>query len=123
MAKAKKVGLWVIQFLIATLFVLQGVAKLTDGGGWVERFAEWGYPNGFVVVVGVVELIAAVGVLIPATAVIGAVLLIIIMVGAAFTHLTHGEIQVITNIIVIALCLLIIRGRQTQLKTWLQRFQ
>ena len=123
MAKVKTVGLWVVQFLIAALFFLQGVAKLTDGGGWVERFAEWGYPDGFVVVVGVIELIAAVSVLIPATAVIGAVLLIIIMAGAAFTHLTHGEIQVITNAIVIALCLLVIRGRWAQLKTGLRRFQ
>ena len=123
MAKVKTVGLWVVQFLIAALFILQGVAKLSDGGGWVERFAEWGYPDGFVVVVGVVELIAAVGVLIPATAVVGAVLLIIIMAGAAFTHLTHGEIQVITNIVVIVLCLLVVKGRWTQLKSWVWRFQ
>lgn len=123
MAKAKTVGLWVVQILIAAFFVLQGVAKLSTDGGWAERFAEWGYPDGFVLVIGVVELIAAVGVLIPATAVFGAAILIIVMIGAAFTHLTNSEPQIITNIVIIVLCSLVIWGRQAQLQSIMQKFR
>ena len=115
MTKAKIIGLWVVQLLLAAMFVLQGVMKLTGGGGWAERFSAWGYPDQFLLVIGAVELLAGVGVLIPVTAIPAASLIIVVMVGAAVTHLIHGEIQVITNAIMIALCLIVIYGRRDRL--------
>ena len=42
-------------------------------------------------IIGVFEILGAVGLLIPRTSAIASVGLIIIMVGALFTHLTHNE--------------------------------
>ena len=120
MAKAKLIGLWIVQILVAAMFIMQGVMKLTDGGGWTARFMEWGYPDGFVLVIGVVELIAGIGLLIPVTAVASAIVIIIVMSGAAVTHLINSEIQVITNIVFIAFCLIVVWARRTQLQRLLR---
>ena len=120
MAKAKLIGLWVIQILIAAMFIMQGLMKLTDGGGWATRFMEWGYPDGFVFVIGAVELIAGIGLLIPTTAVIGAIIIIIVMTGAAVTHLINSEVQVITNVVFIVFCLIVILARRAQLQRLLR---
>ena len=56
-----------------------------------EQFAAWGYAAWFATVVGVIEVVGAVLLLIPRVAFYGAVLLLIVMGGAVYTHLSNDE--------------------------------
>lgn len=87
--KTKNVVSWVLVALVAALYGLAGVAKLT--GAATINFAAWGYPAWFAVFIGVVEVAGAIGLLIPSTTRWAAYGLSIVMLGAAYTHLINGE--------------------------------
>ena len=88
----KLVGVWALQIVVGLLFVMLGVMKFRDPS-WVRNFVRWGYPDGFYMVIGVLEAAGGVAVLIPSFASYGALLLMSVMTGAALTHLVHGETQ------------------------------
>ncbi len=92
MDKSKKnIALWVIQALLAAFFALQGVMKLAGGEEVVANFQRWGFPERFYLLIGGLELLGGIGVLIPRTTFYAAAGLILILIGAAVTHITHGE--------------------------------
>ena len=84
------IGLWLLQVLLALAFTLIGVAKF-GGPSWARHFARWGYPDGFYAVIGALEALGGLSLLVPRAAPGGAALLGAIMIGAAATHLVHGE--------------------------------
>ncbi len=90
-AKAKTAGTWALAALLCLLFVMAGSAKFGSSDVWTGMFADWGYPDGFVYVIGAVEVGAAVLLLIPSLAAYAAVVLAVVMFGAAMTHLLHGQ--------------------------------
>jgi putative oxidoreductase len=95
--------LWTVTVLLAVFFTMMGLPKLLGLGGWAGRFATWGYPPSFVILVGVAELAGAVMVLIPRLAILGGALLAVIMLGAAATHLLHGEtVRVLVPLVLFA---------------------
>jgi len=91
MTKGKNIALWVIQIALVVLFVLMSSQKLLATQDVVDNFQRWGMPDGMYYIIGTFELLGAIGLLIPRTAGMAAVGLILIMIGAVFTHLTHGE--------------------------------
>ena len=90
MRMVKLAGTWSLQVLLGVLFVVLGVAKFGDPS-WARKFAGWGYPDGFYMVAGVLEIAGGLMVLVPRGASYGALTIATVMVGAALTHLTHGE--------------------------------
>jgi uncharacterized membrane protein YphA (DoxX/SURF4 family) len=88
---ARSVVVWILSILTALLLLAAGLPKILGQGGWAARFDRWGYPAGFVVVIGVVEVVGALMLLIPRVATVGAAILSVVMLGAAGTHLVHGE--------------------------------
>ena len=97
--KIKTIAPWVVQILLAILFVMQAVMKLSSIPGWVDRFSRWGYPEHFYLLIGALEGLGAIGLLIPKLSPYSAGMLFVIMVGATITHLTHGEPAIATIII------------------------
>jgi len=97
------IGFWILQFLLAALFAIQGIIKLSGSPAWVSRFRGWGYPDHFYFVVGLIELLGSIALLIPRIAKLGALLLIVVMTGATVTHVAHREPQVFTALVLIAL--------------------
>lgn len=91
MSKGKNIASWIIQGLIAVLFLMMGSGKLMSDPEVVANFTRWGMPNKMYLVIGIFEVLGAIGLLIPRLAGLAAVGLIFIMIGALFTHLTHGE--------------------------------
>ena len=85
------IALWVASVAVALLLLAAGLPKVLGQGGWGARFANWGYPSGFVGLIGAVEVAGAVMLLVPKVAVLGAAILGVVMLGAAGTHLVHGE--------------------------------
>ena len=59
--------------------------------GWSDQFAVWGYSQFFLYFIGSVELIIAVAVFAKPTRIYGLLGLIIIMIGALYTHLTNDQ--------------------------------
>ncbi len=87
----KSVAIWVPTVLLSALFIMQGLMKLSGMEAWVQRFREYGYPEYFYLVAGVLELGGALLLLVPRTARIGATVLGLVMLAAAATHFLQGE--------------------------------
>lgn len=116
------IALWIIQILLAIVFLMVGIMKVTqpkekllkNGMGFVEDFA----PN-TVRLIGVLEVLGATGVVLPALTGIlpwltplAAVGLSLTMVGAALTHLRRVEYpNIIANVILFALTVFVAYGR------------
>jgi len=105
--KAKTIGSWVVAVLLALAFLGAGSLKLTSQPMMVANFAGWGFPSWFLYVTGTIEVVSAILLLIPRTALIGTGLLICTMIGALLTHLTHGQAAMIGAPLVLLLLLLL----------------
>jgi uncharacterized membrane protein YphA (DoxX/SURF4 family) len=117
------IALWIITGLLAVGFLAGGAIKLSmpkeklaaaPGGGWVEDSS-----SGTVKAIGALEVLAAVGLILPAVIDIAPVLvplaavgLVLMMVGASITHLRRHEAQgIVVNLALLALAVLVAWGR------------
>jgi putative oxidoreductase len=99
-----RIAIWVCQAALAAMFIYAGAAKFGKPV-WARMFARWGYPDHFYLVIGVIEVAAGVGLLVPRLAAFSALTLVAVMAGAGMTHLVHGEVQRLTQIAVMSLLL------------------
>jgi uncharacterized membrane protein YphA (DoxX/SURF4 family) len=83
--------IWAVTLFLMQAFVGAGYLKLGDGSGWTQAFLEWGYPDWFRRLIGVVELAGGLMILWPRIAAYGAVLIFATMIGAVATHFRVGE--------------------------------
>jgi len=90
-SRVKRVISWAVQILLATSYVLAASGKLMSRPQWIEMFRHWGFPDKFYLVIGALELVGAIGLLIPRIAGYAAAGLILLMIGAALTNLIHGD--------------------------------
>jgi len=94
------IALWVVQVLVAAAFVVSGATKLSQPKekllkkwAWVEDFSQ-----GSVRIIGVLEVLGAIGIVLPElTGIVpwltplAALGLVLTMIGAALTHLRRAE--------------------------------
>jgi putative oxidoreductase len=99
-------GKWLLQVLLAIVMVGPGTQKFT-GPTWERMFRTWGYPDGFYLVIGAVEVVAGIGLLIPRVASASAITLAIVMAGAAATHIIHGDRNGIGELVFMSLLLVV----------------
>jgi uncharacterized membrane protein YphA (DoxX/SURF4 family) len=116
------IALWIISGLLAVVFLAGGAMKLiqpkqklaASGFGFVEDFSA-----GAVKAVGALEVLAAVGLTLPAALDIAPVLvplaavgLVLLMAGAIITHLRRHEAQaIVVPVAVLALAVVVAWGR------------
>ena len=115
------IALWIAAGLLAVAFLAAGVAKLVQpreklatNMGWVEDFSD-----GPVQLIGLLEVLRAIGLILPAITKIAPILvplaatgLALIMVGAIVVHARRGEKQAIPiNIVLLALAVFVAWGR------------
>jgi uncharacterized membrane protein YphA (DoxX/SURF4 family) len=115
------IAIWIVQILLALAFGMSGFMKLTQpreklaaNMGWVNDFA----PN-IVKTIGGLELLAAIGLILPALTGILPILtpvaalgLILTMIGAMLTHFRRGEMSVIAiNLVLVLLAAFVVYGR------------
>ena len=86
---------WIGSIFLAIAFGLAGVSKLAGVSAmrWSERFVHWGYPARASYVVGAIEILGAVGLLIPWSRRAASLILGAVMIGAIYTHIVNGEFQ------------------------------
>lgn len=114
MKLAKEIALWVVSLFLAYVFVKAGVQKFSNGSGWARAFALWGYPVWFRIFIGVVEVVAALCLLYRRSAALGALLIVLVMLGAMGTHIIiqHRPAQVTNEVFPLALAVVIFAARR-----------
>ena len=90
-SKAATVAGWIIGGVPALMLVLDGAMKLVKPEPVVKATVELGYPESTIIGMGVAVLVSAVLYLIPATAVLGAILLTGYLGGAVASHVRAGH--------------------------------
>ena len=117
MGKRRKVVLeivlWVFALFLAWVFSRQGLAKFSDTSGWARAFRVWHFPAWFRMSIGGAEIAAAVLLLTRRTAFAGAIIIIVIMIGAMGTHVYWGRPgQVTSEILPLFLASMVALGRR-----------
>src|SRR5437773_7326421 len=82
---------WVMSALPALFLLFDGAMKLVKPDFVVEATVRLGYPESVIVPLGVVLLACTVLYLVPATSVLGAILLTGYLGGAVATHVRHED--------------------------------
>lgn len=115
------VALWIIQIVLAAAFLIAGTTKvltprekLRERMAWVDDFSQTS-----VRLIGTAEILGALGLILPAAAGIAPILtpiaavgLVIIMIGAAITHVRRKEPAIVpVNIVLLVLAVIVAWGR------------
>ena len=87
-----KITDWFLRSLIALAFIAASLGKLTSTPGVLEQFATYGFPGGFHLLIGAVELAGAMLLLVPKVRLFAIYILASVVAGAAATHLTHDPL-------------------------------
>ena len=96
-AKTRSILLWSLAGLLAAMFLMSGSGKLANGAtqsgfaSWDAQFEDWGLPAWARIVVGLAEVAAAIGILVPALRFYAASGLTLLMVGGVGTHIANAE--------------------------------
>ena len=113
--------LWIVQIVLALLFAMAGIMKVTQPVnrlearmGWVKDVGSTG-----VRLIGSLEILGAIGLILPAITGIlpwltplAAIGLALTMVGAMITHSRRGEFSSIgVNLVLLLLALFVVYGR------------
>ena len=81
----------VLTAALAVVFLVAGAINISGRGTVKADFARWGFPDGFNLVCGGLELVGAALLLLPSARFWGLALLGVIMAGAIFALLRHRE--------------------------------
>lgn len=115
------VAIWVLQILLALAFLAAGVTKISQprqklatNMGWVEDFSDPAVRS-----IGTLEILGALGLLVPALTGVATVLvpiaavgLALLMIGAAATHRRRGELPMIgINTVLLVLAVVVAWAR------------
>lgn len=115
------VFLWILQILLALVMLAAGALKLTqpraklaESMGWVDGFTGLQIKG-----IATTEVLAALGLILPAATGIAVILtplaavgLVLLMIGAAVTHLRRGELpNAAVNIVLVVLAAVVAWGR------------
>jgi len=113
--------LWIIQILLALMFLFHGRMMLSPPASAQQGMMAYimAIPEGFRRFIGVMEILAGIGLILPAlTGVLpwltplAAVGLVILMIGAAIFHIPRKEYpNIVFNLILLALAAFVAYGR------------
>ena len=103
----------ILSVLLAAVFLAAGVPKLVGAEPLILQAAAMrGFPEWIRIVVAVVEVIGAIGLLIPATSAVAATLLALLMVPAAITQRVSGEPGILIPAVLFILLLVLAAMRR-----------
>ena len=104
-----KIQYKVITVILVLAFLFFGGMKLMSPDQVVQNFQSWGYPDGFHYVVGVLEILGAIGLLLAPFARKAAIFLAVMMIGALGTHVLYPPlIAGVQSLILFILCVILI---------------
>ncbi len=86
----KSIAVWVLCVVVGLLFIAGGIPKLMQTEQMVKSFEGWGYSSGFLLLIGLLETLGGAMLLVPKLAFWGGGILVVVMAGAVYTHLSTG---------------------------------
>ena len=89
--KGKNIIVWLITVAVAGLFIWTGTTKIFNPGDLIETWERFGIGKAWITIVGVLEVLGAIGLLIPRIASIPAFCLALLMIIAATLSFSHGD--------------------------------
>ncbi len=89
--RAARISGWIISGFIALFMLVDGVGHTARFAPYVKGTVDAGYPEGVIMPLGLVELACTILYVIPATSVLGAILLTGYFGGATATHVRIGQ--------------------------------
>ena len=92
----KEVLIWIPTIVPVAMFLIAGLRKFPESGGWSQMFRAFGYPVWFRMLIGVVETAAALLLVVPRTAAYGAATIVVTMIGAIVTILAGANSSLAT---------------------------
>ena len=120
-SKALHITLWILQVILAAMFLMSGFMKLSQPIDQLSKMLPWAaqVPEALVRFIGVAEVLGAVGLILPSLlriqpklTPIAAVGLALVMLFAVVFHISRGETPMIgMNFILIAIAAFIAWGR------------
>jgi len=120
-SKGLNIALWVAQVLLAAMFLMAGANKTAQSIEELSKMLPWvtQVPEGLVRFIGISEVLGGLGLLLPSILRIkpsltplAAIGLAIVMVLAAFFHISKGEYSVIgLNLVVMLIAVFVAWGR------------
>ena len=115
------IALWIVQAALAAAFLGAGIMKLTKSKDELGEAMAWvnDFTGGQIKTIGALEVVAAIGLIVPGVTGIAPVLvplaavgIIVIMIGAIAAHVRRSETnQIVKNIVFIAMAAFIAWGR------------
>lgn len=81
-----EIFLWLVAVQLILVFAPAGWAKFDPSSGWAKAFVGWGYPVWFRLLIGVLELAAALLLVWRRSAAYGAAIIVVVMLGGMATH-------------------------------------
>jgi putative oxidoreductase len=94
-SRVKIIAAWLLSVLLAVGFLGAGGSKLAGAPFQVQLFQTLGFPGWFMYVTGFLEIAGAIALLIPRYAVVGAVVIICVMLGALASLVTHAQLSMV----------------------------
>lgn len=115
-------ALWIVQILLALAFLMAGIMKVSlSREAILERGIEYAedFSDGTINLIGILEILGAIGLILPAVTGIlpwltplAAIGLALTMVGAIIVHIRRGEYQsILINVVLLLLALFVAYGR------------
>ncbi len=92
MKKWKLIVSWILRILVSLGFIMASLGKLTSNSEVIIMFENWGFPDNFYLVIGILELALAILILIPKTMKMALIGLGVLMLGASATHLINDPL-------------------------------
>jgi putative oxidoreductase len=112
--RGKTIAIWALRIIIAALFLFTGAAKLAGQPMTIEEFDAIGLGQWFRYVTGLIEVGGAVMVLIPAASMIGAIVVLLVIIGAFFAQAFVLRMDIIHPIVIaLAIGALLVLQRRT----------
>ncbi|HKC50168.1 MAG TPA: DoxX family protein [Myxococcota bacterium] len=90
-SRAFNIGVWVASGLLCALYLFASSGKLMSDPQAVEGFHKAGYSDAFRLFIGTCEFLGGIALLIPRLAFWAAIGLLIIMIGAVYTHVSTND--------------------------------
>ena len=84
---ALKISIWILRGVIGLLFLAAAAMKLTSQPPMVAEFQTVGLGQWFRYLTGSLELVGAVALLVPRSSIVGAVILLLVDIGAFFAQI------------------------------------
>jgi hypothetical protein len=101
-SSTSKTMLWtgrVISALPALMLLFAGGMKLTKSAAVVQGFAQYGYPDHLIVVIGALEIACTIVYLIPGLSVLGAILMTAYLGGATASNVRIGNPSCVITVV------------------------